>query len=389
MGPIARKTIPTSRRAAIWRAHDRCCIYCAEPLTFADLDVDHIVPYYLKSQPRELEMLFCEYGLSIDFDIDGPLNLVPAHRRCNQQKRGLKLSKNRALHFLSLAEAKLRQVQNIEIEIKEQTRKSKPAVLLQVAVEEGLVTREELRSVLESHGNLRDTFEVLTALPFGDSELAGSLSAIDVDTLYDHPILPRKYGLDRLTMAGQTLGSPRKDVRTCREWVEAVRDGYYAVSTYDIKEEALFKNVYSLVVALAQAKTPEKSYISDLKASIANFDLLPVDLLPTIDPDRYEELQHFKATGIRISDLINQGRVKIISSSPLSLTLHYDYMGLHLYEILRADLNNDGIEDVLIGDYAWAIGGTLGAGSPVVLTRLGADQPFSEAENIALNVTLP
>ena len=89
---------------------------------------------------------------------------------------------------------------------------------------------------------------------------------------------------------------------------EAVRDGYYALSTYDIKEETFFKSVYALVVALAQAKVPKDRFISDLKVSIANFDLLPVTFLPALSGGSVEELQRFKSKGVGISNLIAQGR---------------------------------------------------------------------------------
>ncbi len=85
-------------------------------------------------------------------------------------------------------------------------------------------------------------------------------------------------------------------------------------------------------------------------------------------------------------DLIAEGRVKIVSSSPLSLTLHYDGMGLYLNEILRADLNDDGVEDLLVGRYEWALERTFGTGSTIALTRLGADKPFTIAEDIELDV---
>ena len=110
--------------------------------------------------------------------------------------------------------------------------------------------------------------------------------------------------------------------------------------------------------------------------------LLPVTLLPALSSECIEELKRFEFEGIRIPDLITQGKVKIISSSSLSLTPHYNYMGLYLIEILRADLNNDGIEEVLLSWYEWALEGTFGAGGTVVLTRLGYDQPFTTAENI-------
>jgi hypothetical protein len=132
--------------------------------------------------------------------------------------------------------------------------------------------------------------------------------------------------------------------------------------------------------------SPGSNPLNTYKVSIANFDLLPVTLLPALSVDSVEELQRFRSEGVGIPDLIAQGRVKIVSCSPLSLTLHYDYMGLYLNEILRADLNGDGVEDLLIGSYEWALRGTFGAGCTIALTRLGVDQPFTTAENIELDV---
>jgi hypothetical protein len=54
-----------------------------------------------------------------------------------------------------------------------------------------------------------------------------------------------------------------------------------------------------------------------------NFDLLPETILPALNPDNVDELNRFKADGVGISDLIAQGRVKIVSSSPLSLSIDY------------------------------------------------------------------
>lgn len=390
---MTRKAFPTSKRAAIWRAHERRCIYCTELVNFADLEVEHIIPDHLKEEPEQLTKLLNEYGLSNDFDVDGLLNLVPSHRHCNLQKRGQVLPKSRALHFLSIAEGRHDKISRIESELKERAVKDKVTVILQVALDEGRISREELISLVDSYAGIAcrgeppNMFEVLISLPFVNSELKGFLSSIDVDSLYDRPILPRLHGLDRLTMVSKNLPHERRiEIRTCREWAEAVRDGYYAPSTYDIKEETFFKRVYALVIALAKAKVPKYRFISDQRASIANFDLLPITLLPALSSDSVEELQRFKSDGVSISDLIAQGRVKVVSSSPLSLTLHYDYMGLYLNEILRADLNDDGVEDLLIGSYEWTLEGTFGAGCTIALTRLGVDQPFTVAEGVELDV---
>jgi len=385
---MARKSFPTSKRAAIWQAHEHRCIYCTELVAFTDLDVDHIIPDHLKKKPKQLTETLNEYGLSKDFDIDGLLNLVPSHRYCNLQKGGHVLPKSRAIYFLSIAKDKYAKACKIELELKERTQKDKFTVLLQVALEEGRISQEELNLLIARYTESQNMFEVLTNFSFVDSELKRFFSSTDVDSLYDRPILPRPNGLDTLTMFRETLTGEEKEkieVRTCREWKEAVCGGYYALTTYDIKEETLFKQVYALVVALAQAKTPIYRFISDQKVGVANFDLLPITLLPALSDEDAEELQSFKSDGVSIPDLIAQGRVKVVSSSPLSLTLHYDYMGLYLNEILRADLNNDGVEDLLLGIYEWTLEGTFGAGGTIVLTRLGIDQSFTVVENIELD----
>jgi hypothetical protein len=357
-------------------------------VTFADLDVDHIVPYRLKEQPQELAKLVDEYGLSIGFDVDSLLNLVPAHRHCNLQKNGQILRKSRALHFLSIADERHDRACKIELELKRQAQKDRFTVILHVALDEGKISREDLSCLIAGYDDSQNTFEVLTTLSFVDSELKGFISSTDVDLLYDRPILPRLHGLDKLTMVRASSSSEEKiEVYTCREWAEAVRDGYGARSTYDIKEETFFKRLYALVVALARAKAPKEKFISDLQVSIANFDLLPVTLLPALSRDDLEELERFESEGVCIPDLVAQGKVKIVSSSPRSLTLHYDHMGLYLNEILRADLNGDGVEDLLIGSYEWALEGTFGAGSTIALTRLGIDERFTVAEGIKLEVS--
>jgi hypothetical protein len=416
---MARKIFPTSRRAAIWRAHEQRCIYCTELVAFADLDIDHIIPARLKDRPEELSSILKDYGLQPDLDVDSMLNLVPSHRHCNLQKKGLVLPKNRALHFLSIAESRYDKACEIEAEIKTQEIRDRLTVLLEVALEEGRISREEISELIAGYAAPQDAFEILTALPFGDSDLKGFFRSTDVDLLYERPILPRPHGLDGLTMVkggvdkiismfaqaanekievytrewaeafrDGLLAEKSTDeeivVYTCREWAEAVRDGYYALTTLTIKEESLFKKTYALIAALAQAKPPKHKFISGSSVSIANFDLLPVAILPSLSGDGVEELQRLELEGVTISDLIAQERVRIISSSPLALTLHYDGMGLHLNEILRADLNDDGIEDLLIGAYEWALGGTFGAGYAKILTRLGTDQSFTVANNVNL-----
>jgi hypothetical protein len=49
-----------------------------------------------------------------------------------------------------------------------------------------------------------------------------------------------------------------KKVKTCNEWREAVKNNYYALSTYDIKEESYFKIVSATIEMAKEAQTHGK-----------------------------------------------------------------------------------------------------------------------------------
>lgn len=56
-------------------------------------------------------------------------------------------------------------------------------------------------------------------------------------------------------------------------------------------------------------------------------------------------------------------------------------MGQQLIEVVRADFNDDGAEDILLFEYCNATHGTLGYGGIRMLTR---KEPFSLFETLAL-----
>ncbi len=379
---MSRKPMPISRRAAIWRAHDQRCVYCTELVTYSDLDIDHIVPYSLLEQKGQLDRLKEEYGLPQTFDVDALTNLVPSHRHCNLQKLGKVLPKNRALHFLSIAEAKALKAQKIEAEIKHQIEQDNVTVLVQAALDAGLLRPGQMTALLANYSKGRDIFEILESLPFRDERLKGFFSSSDIDLLYEKPILPRYHGLEQLEMIRDVGDKTEKiAVVSCREWAEAIKDGYYTYSNYDMKEETFFRRVYAIVTCLAQARVPTVSYLSN---GVANVDILPLTILPSLSEDDGEELLRLKNQGFTMREMIETGRVRIIERSLLSLQLEFNYMGLVLNEIMRADIDGDGVEDMLVGEYEYTTEGTYGAGSALLLTRSGPNEQFTFLTSVQL-----
>jgi len=176
----------------------------------------------------------------------------------------------------------------------------------------------------------------------------------------------------------------KRAVRTCREWAAARTAGFYALTTYDIKEEAFFKRAYSMIRAISLASVADTSFVDIGQVGLDSLDLLPVTLLPALSSDDVEALAALDSQGASIGDLMRTGEVNVVEAARNYLSLTYRHMGEAFWAILRADLNSDGIEDMLVSTYEWATQGTFGAGHTAVLTRRGADQRFEVVKGIEL-----
>jgi 5-methylcytosine-specific restriction endonuclease McrA len=71
-------------RTAIWRANERRCFFCGEIVTFAELEIDHLIPRAVNE--AKLAELVTALELPVDFHLDHIVNLVPTHGNCNRRK---------------------------------------------------------------------------------------------------------------------------------------------------------------------------------------------------------------------------------------------------------------------------------------------------------------
>lgn len=371
--------IQSARRIAIWEAHGRRCIYCNQLILFNDLEIDHIIPERLSKTPKRLVIVTKNYGLQDNFDLNSFDNLLPAHQICNSRKTGLLFKKSTALYFLEIAAAKAKQAAIEEQSIFRRSRRDRVLASLQVALEAGELSRADVTAITNKIETEPDAIETIHELQFSNRIVKGLLSQSDVDKLLDEPILPRKYGLDELKMQrGFNDEAVYCSVRTCREWANAVHDGFIAASGFGIKEEAFFKRVYSVVRALSIARVADRSYISRPFRGIDDLDLLPVTMLPQYgdgSPSE-DELSAMEKQGLSIADLVKKHEVVIEQKNRHYLSLVYRGMGKVYWEFLRADLNGDGTEDILLNTYEYATQGTFGYGDVMLITKLADDSKF-------------
>lgn len=67
------------QRQAIHAKYGYRCAYCGKPITYSEMQVDHLIPQFLKGSAAHQHLVE---------QIDSFDNLMPSCRRCNHYKRG-------------------------------------------------------------------------------------------------------------------------------------------------------------------------------------------------------------------------------------------------------------------------------------------------------------
>ena len=163
---------------------------------------------------------------------------------------------------------------------------------------------------------------------------------------------------------GVTLTKKEDDtvyVRTCREYDSALERDYYPSSNFDVKMSFFFKHPCGLLNALEKASAPQKSFISDAKVGVVNLELLPFEmfrenLAPKSSWDADRDLETTYQQKIDNQELV------VTEKSQNVVNVEGFGMGQMLKEMVRADFNNDGIEDVLLFEYHHVTKGTYADG---------------------------
>ena len=359
-------------REAIWRAYSQKCVYSRGLLDISNFHIDHIVPEALRDHPRELEQALKDCGLDASFDILGWENLVPCQPGMNLQKGAIVFEPNHARYFLGIAAARKPEVIE-EIERIERARKrGKAVVMLQQTLEMGQLRPEEVARILQDHmGEPDEIFELLEAMTLADSTQLRAIARTDVEDLRDQPVnfIPQQ-GLDGVELTGPN--DEKRTCRTCREYDAAIAEGYYAFTTFDMKMATRFEHRCGLLAGLQRAKTPLQSFVSKPRVSILDLDLLPYSFFPVMPQHEND------ANSKSYQDLVDSGTliVRRVRGNLLRIE-EQEGMGQLLIEVVRADFNGDGIEDILLFEYCYATHGTMGFGGVRLITRFSSTEKYT------------
>jgi hypothetical protein len=369
---MSSQKFSASQREALWLAHEKKCAYTRELLDVSSFHIDHIIPESLADGLTEFEKVRTKLDLANDFDIFGYGNLLPCRPGANLQKGQLVLDPAHTRFFLGIAWSKKAEVEaNLE-KIEKRTNRGKALILLQQCLDRGELTPLEVTNILEEYNEQpEDIFHLIEGMHFSDATEVRTVAKADIEELCGRPIrLGQNDHVDGVTLTNNA--NEQVHIQTCKDYNAAIKAGFYAPTTFDIKMSMFFEHQCGLLQSLQAATTPEHSYIAEPRVGIMDLELLPFSLFPRLGDEPLEE----SATATYQSK-ITDGMIIVKRLRQNTLCVEEpEGMGHQLIEVTRADFNGDGIEDILLFEYCYATHGTLGFGGIRILTRKTAGGLF-------------
>ena len=236
---------------------------------------------------------------------------------------------------------------------------------------------QEPSSVEKTSQDSEVIFQLIEGIKFADGTQVKSIAKSEIDGLRDLPVsFGENRGIESVRLINQKADVI--EVRTCREYDAGLKSGYLPENNMERKLASFFKYPCALLKALEIASVAKESFITDPEVGVGNVELLPFSLFPPIG--EYKSRQEFaKDLQTTYQEKIEAGELVVKERAEHVLKIQGDHMEQSLREVVRADFNNDGIEDVLVNQGYWVTQGTHSSYGIIVLTRKSPQGKFEVA----------
>jgi hypothetical protein len=362
---VSQQRFSDIHRRALWEAHRKRCLYCGEPLSFKELVIDHVIP---EKDAKRIDLLRVTHGLGADFDIEGDENLAPACHACNTDKIDRLLSPERAALILTRIETRLPKVNRLKAIYRKQANDDDVMLGLAISLEKGLVSPAEVGNILRRYETGDREVNLYKSLQFVGGVSVAALRRSEVGRLFDEPLALLNCQPAHLNVKhsdGRT-----REIRTTREYRDAIAQGFIPTCNAMVKMATLFDFPLAVFTAMERAQPAQASFIREPRTGIIDLKYMPVSMLPR------GRISQEDIACENLEDVQSRGNLKVVSSTSHSLHIEYSGFSRIIVEIMRADLNEDGIEDILVYWHDSSLRGTYGDGGTFVLTRRTADGRF-------------
>ncbi|GAA0775737.1 hypothetical protein GCM10009434_24120 [Brevundimonas olei] len=349
-----RVVIDPVKRAAIWEAHDRRCMYTTEKIDVSVLAIDHLIP--INDGGQTLARLRARNLVAANFDINGFENLIPTHGPRNRQKSEQVLEDEALVFFLQIARPRAERAAALYNELTERDRSLNGFLQLQAAAQRNSISVDDMFKVMkhQSSGEV-----VIRMAPAIEGEAIYSANSAVASELMDMP-----FSLAGANVGGVRLEGPGGEklvAKTSNEFLAAKAADYSPITQYDI-------NMWSWADATSETlkavKNSRFATNSEIRFPLVSFENLDRWSAEWITMNAVEEVPASHAACASIAQLLAGGFAKLVQQGKWMVDIEYDAgLSTKLSELVRADLDNDGHEEILVNAVAYAPGGTLRAGS--------------------------
>lgn len=362
-------------RRAFWEAHGKRCAYCAEPLWYRDLFLDHIVPQSITGA-LERRGIMESCGLDGGFDLNSRLNIVPSCHRCNTTKGASLFEPPRLMLILEIARSKAPKVEALEKQYQQEQKSENIRLTLSLALARGDITPDQLSALLgETDGELKPV-ALTSGLRLADGSVLATISRDDVERLMDTPIEVNGGRNDALELFD--VNDALVQVRTCREYQQTLKDGCEPTCNFMSKVASDFKIALAVLTAIKHSAVPERSYVRDPNLGVIDLHVMPASVLGM--ETRLDTMEGRKLPRTA-KDLVGEDRATIRNVASGYIAVEDEGSGCLLVELMRGDITGDGTEDILVYRYDYATQGTYGSGSVLVLSKTHRDALFTWSDS--------
>ena len=147
-----------------------------------------------------------------------------------------------------------------------------------------------------------------------------------------------------LELSGETL-----QPATCVEWFELHGRGFTPRTSVDEHDDGIVKERCEVLRLMEKARASRQSYVRDLPWNARLLALLPAGVAWPIDPDTRARIAAATSAGRSLGEFDSKAQVQARRHPDLLEISQGDRNGtIALERLLWADLNADGIEDIVI-----------------------------------------
>ena len=234
------------------------------------------------------------------------------------------------------------------------------------------------------------TFELTKPLKFVDRpSTVNFITKANIEKLRNRPILVdigkgtllyQQTLEEGITLRKGRKGEEKIQVRTCKEYDDALLAGYGPDGTWEIGVASYFKYSCGTLNLLQKATRHKRSFLPTRNQELFDLKLLPLKLFPIVSDyeqtygrDIENETYHDQAEK---GELAEKGKLEVIEKTPHKFRCKLRGLKQYLTEVVRADFNGDGTEDILFQEAVAAIGATYRIYNLIILTRKSSEAKY-------------